>query len=230
MKRFYKDAAVEKGEDGFRVLLDGKPVRTPGGAMLALPSAALAENIAAEWRGQGDEVVPTAMPMLRLANTVQDGVATNRDAVIDAILRFGEHELLCYRAEDPVLAARQASLWTPMLDWVSDTLGVTLKIGTGVMHVEQAPDTLAKLRAAIAAHDAYALAALHVIASITGSLILGLAVTDRRIEASEGFRLSRLDEDYQAEKWGQDADAEARALGLGREVETAAAFLAASRD
>jgi chaperone required for assembly of F1-ATPase len=230
MKRFYKDAAAEKSDDGFRVLLDGRPVCTPGGNLLALPSAALADAIAGEWRGQGEEIVPTAMPMLRLANTVIDGMAANREAVIDSILRFGAHELLCYRAEEAVLAARQASLWTPMLDWAAANFGVVLKPGTGVMHVEQPPEALAKLRAAIAAHDDYALAALHVMASITGSLILALAVTGGRIEASEGFRLSRVDEDYQAEKWGRDAEAEARARGLGQELDLAAAFLAASRD
>jgi chaperone required for assembly of F1-ATPase len=229
MKRFYKDAAVEAAEDGFRVLLDGKPVRTPGGAMLAVPSAALAGAIAAEWRGQGDEVVPTSMPLLRMANTAIDGVAKTREAVIEAILRFGGHELLCYRAEDPVLAARQASAWLPMMDWASDHLGVVLNVSAGIMHVEQSAEALAKLRAAIAAQDDYALAALHVMASITGSLILALAVVKGRIEVSEAFRLSRIDEDYQAEKWGQDAEAQARVQGLGREMETANAFLAASR-
>jgi chaperone required for assembly of F1-ATPase len=230
MKRFYKNATVEMGDDRFRVLLDGKPVRTPGGNLLAVPAGALAEAIAKEWEAQGDEIVPTSMPMLRLANTALDGIPQNQEAVIEAILRFGGHELLCYRADDVVLAARQASLWSPLLDWAAARFGVTLQVGTGVVHVEQPPEALAKLRAALAAYDDCALAALHVMASITGSLILALAMAEGRIEAGEGFRLSRIDEDYQAEKWGQDAEAESRARGLAQELETAAAFLAASRD
>ena len=108
MKRFYKDVSVGVAEDGFRILLDGRPVKTPAKNMLALPTRALAEAVADEWRGQGEEIAPAAMPFLRLANTVIDGVVGNRDGVIDAILRFGENDLLCYRAAQPAdLAALQ---------------------------------------------------------------------------------------------------------------------------
>ncbi len=230
MKRFYKDVSFAPAGKGFQLLLDGKPVRTPRGNPLTVPAQALADAIAQEWRDQKDEIVPVSMPMLRLANTALDGLPQNREAVIASILRFGEHELLCYRADDPVLGARQASLWTPMLDWAAARFGVTLQVGTGVVHVEQPPEALAKLHAALAAYDDFGLAALHVMASITGSLILALAMAEGRIEAGEGFRLSRVDEDYQAEKWGRDAEAESRARGLAQELETATAFLAASRD
>src|SRR5580704_3418514 len=119
MKRFYKDVSVETIPAGFRVLLDGKPVKTPGRQDLLLPTRALADAIAGEWRDQGEGIKPAAMPMLRLANTVLDGVSKNRDDVIAAILRFGEHDLICYRAEESKLAAHQCEAWDPMLDWAA---------------------------------------------------------------------------------------------------------------
>ena len=231
MKRFYKDASVEMGDDGFRVLLDGRPVRTPGGTVLALPGANLAQAIAGEWRQQGDEIVPTAMPLLRLANTVLDGIGPNRDAVIQSILRFGEHDLICYRAEQPPdLAVLQDQGWSPLLAWVAEAHGVRLAVGAGLAHVPQPEEALAALAKAVAGKDDFALAALHVMASITGSLVLGLALAEGRIDSADAFRLSRIDEDYQAGKWGEDEEAQARAKGLARELDMAAAFLAASRD
>ncbi len=231
MKRFYKEAAVAAGEDGYRVLLDGRPVRTPGGNLLSLPSAALATSIAEEWRVQGDEVVPASMPMLRLANTTIDGIGKTREAVIDAILRFGEHDLICYRAEQPPeLAKLQDEAWTPLLAWAAQSHGSKLTVGAGVTHLAQPVEALAGLRRAVAEMDDYALAALHVMASITGSLVLGLALAEGRIDSGQAFKLSRIDEDYQAGKWGSDAEAEVRAKGLARELGTAAAFLAASGD
>ena len=231
MKRFYKEAAVAAGDDGHRVLLDGRPVRTPGGNVLALPSAALADAIATEWRTQGDEIVPVSMPMLRLANTTIDGIGKTRESVIDAIVRFGEHDLICYRAEQPPeLAALQEQAWSPLLEWAAQKHGAKLVVGAGVSHLAQPAEALAASRRAVAGMDDYALAALHVMASITGSLVLGLGLAQGRLDSGEAFRLSRIDEDYQAEKWGSDAEAEVRARGLARELDTATAFLAASRD
>lgn len=230
MKRFYKDAGVEHTPEGFHILLDGRPVKTPGRQTLVLPTKVLAQAIAEEWRIQGDEIVPTAMPMLRMANTVLDGIRQTREQVIGAILRFGENELLCYRAENPPeLAAQQAVQWDPMLEWASSRHGARLVTGTGVIHVEQSLETLARLRAAIAAHDDFALAALHVMASITSSLVLALALAEGAINPMQAFQLSRIDETYQASLWGEDAEAAARARALAREMDVAAAFLAASR-
>ena len=230
MKRFYKEAGIGQSPEGFRVLLGGRPVRTPGGNLLALPTSALAEAIAKEWRAQGDEIVPISMPMLRLANTVLDGIGKNREAVIGAILRFGEHDLICYRAEQPLeLAHLQDQSWSPLLAWTVEQHGSQLKVGSGVNHLDQSADALAGLRRAVEAMDDFAMAALHVMASITGSLVLGLALAEGRITSAEAFRLSRIDEDYQAGKWGSDAEAEVRARGLARELDVAAAFLAASR-
>ena len=230
MKRFYKIVAAEQTPEGIRILLDGKPVQTPGRHALLLPTQALAEAIAAEWRAQGDKIDPVTMPMLRLANTVLDGVKTNRAEVIAAITRFGAHDLLCYRAEAPAsLATRQAEEWDAMLDWAAERYGARLSVTSGVGHVAQPPEALGALEHAVAAPDDFALAGLHVIASITGSLVLALALVEGAINPAQAFQLSRLDEIHQAERWGTDAEGEQRANALARELDVATAFIAAAR-
>lgn len=230
MKRFYKDVSVGSGEGGFAVLLDGRPVRTPGGNVLALPTEKLAAAIAAEWRAQGEEIVPTAMPLLRLANTVIDGVAARRADVTDAVMRFAQNDLLCYRAHQPPdLVARQSLGWDPWLDWVRRRHDANLTVATGLTHVDQTDDALAALRKAVDELDPFALGALHVIASITGSLVLALAVADGAANGAQVFELSRIDELYQAEKWSEDAEAAKRATALAHELDKAVELLAASR-
>lgn len=229
MKRFYKDVTVAETPDGFRFLLDGKPVQTPARHALALPSRALAEAVAEEWRAQAEEMQPLTMPLTRLANTIVDGVRANRDATIAAILRFGENDLLSYRAEAPAELARRQRQWDTHLGWAERRYGARLQMTSGIVHVGQAPEALAALREAIAARDDYALAALHVFSSITGSLILGLAVLEGELTAAEAFALSRLDETYQAETWGADRAAQERATRLQREMEEAARLVALAR-
>ncbi|HXS07818.1 MAG TPA: ATP12 family protein [Rhizomicrobium sp.] len=229
MKRFYKDVTVEKIAGGFRFLLDGKPVQTPARRPLLLPTELLTEAIAQEWRDQDEEMRPAAMPLTRLVNTVLDGVQATRADVIAAILRFGENDLLSYRVETPVeLAARQLD-WNGLLDWAAERHDAKLAITSGIQHVEQSVETLAAFRRAVEARGDFELAALHVLASITGSLVLGLAVLDGRLPAREAFALSRLDETYQAEKWGRDHEAEARAARLAAEMEHAAELVRLSR-
>lgn len=229
MKRFYKNVAVDQTADGYRILLDGKPVKTPGRQTLLLPTGALAEAVAQEWREQTDTINPIAMPILRLANTAQDGVRANRADVIAAILRFGEHDLLCYRAEVPELARRQQQAWDPMLDWADAHMGARLTATQGVGHVAQAPEALMALERAVALHDDYGLAALHVMASITGSLVLGLALARGALNPAQAFQLSRLDESFQAERWGADREAEERASALARELDVAMRLVEATR-
>ncbi len=230
MKRFYKEVGVAADAEGFRILLDGRPVKTPAKNTLVLPTRALADAIAAEWAGQGDEIAPAAMAFLKLANTVIDGVTANRAEVVTAILRFGENDLLCYRAhQPPELAALQAQGWDPVLDWARRRHGVTFTLVEGFTHADQPPATLAALRAALERHDPFALAALHVVASIAGSVVLALALAEGALTAAQVFALSRIDEDYQASKWGRDHEAETRAQNLARELDKAAAFIAASR-
>jgi len=222
MKRFYKAVSVAPAEGGFAVLLDGRPVKTPGRNALILPSEKLAQAIAAEWRGQGDDVVATTMPLLRLANTVIDGIAANRQEVIGAILRFAENDLLCYRAhQPPELVARQAAGWNPLLDWAAQKHGANMRVAGGLTHADQPAEALGALRRALDACDAFTLGALHVIASITGSTILALAVADGVISGPRAFALSRIDETYQAEKWGEDAEAAKRAQALAHELDKA---------
>jgi len=227
MKRFYKDVSIAAADGGFAVLLDGKPVKTPTRNGLVLPTEELAQRIAAEWRGQGDTILAPSMPLLRLANTVIDGVAANREAVIDAIARFGENDLLCYRAHQPPdLAARQREGWDPFIAWARQRWSAQMRIAEGLGHVDQAPDTLAALREAMMGYDAFTLGGLHVIASITGSLILGLAVVEGHTTAAHAFEMSRIDEVYQAEKWGEDAEAVKRTTNLAHELDKAAELIA----
>lgn len=230
MKRFYKDVSVAESGGGFQLLLDGRPVRTPAKNTLVLPTRALADSIAAEWAAQGDTVDPVSMPHLKLANAVIDGVAANRADVIAAILRFGENDALCYRAhEPPELARQQHEGWDPMLAWAERRFGARLAAAAGLTHIDQPPEALAALGAAVAAHDDFSLAALHVLASVTGSLVLALALSHGETSAAHAFKLSRIDEAYQAEKWGQDAEAETRARNLARELGKAAEFIGHAR-
>jgi chaperone required for assembly of F1-ATPase len=167
--------------------------------------------------------------LTRLVNTVVDGIRANRDETIAAILRFGENDLLSYRADAPAELARRQGRWDAHLDWVAQRHGARLKVTRGVGHVEQAQDALAALQKAVAVHDEYALAALHVLASITGSLVLGLAVLEGELTAAQAFAISRLDEAYQAEQWGLDREAEERADRLGREMGQATRLVALVR-
>jgi len=226
MKRFYRDASVAPQTGAFAVLLDGKPVKTPSGNSLVLPSEKLASAIVAEWQAQGEEIIATSMPLLRLANTVIDGIAANRDEVIGAILRFGENDLICYRAhQPPELAGRQAAGWDPLLDWVAEKHGANMRVAAGLTHVDQPPQALAALRRALEVLDAFTLGGLHVIASITGSTVLALAVADGFVTGARAFQLSRIDEIYQAEKWGEDAEAAKRAAALAHELDKVAELI-----
>jgi chaperone required for assembly of F1-ATPase len=230
MKRFYKAVSVGTAEDGFRILLDGRPVKTPAKNMLALPTRALADAIAAEWAGQGEDINPVSMPFLRLADTVIDGVAPNRAAVIDAVLRFGENDLLCYRAhQPPELVKLQSEGWDPVLAWARRRYGVEFVVVEGFTHADQPPATLTAFRAALDTVDSFSLAALHVVASISGSVVLALALAEGELVPMQIFALARIDEDYQASKWGRDHEAEVRATSLARELDKAAEFIAAAR-
>jgi chaperone required for assembly of F1-ATPase len=230
MKRFYKEVTIGETEGSFCILLDGKPVKTPARNTLLLPTSALARAVAAEWAGQGDEIVATAMPLLRLANTVIDGVAINREDVLGAIMRFGENDLLCYRAhQPPALAQRQRDGWDPLLEWAKLRLSARMTVAEGVRHVDQTPEAMTALREAMTGYDAFTLAGLHVIASITGSLVLALAVTEGATSGAEAFHLSRIDEIYQAEKWGEDTEAVKRTAALAHELDKAVELIATVR-
>jgi chaperone required for assembly of F1-ATPase len=230
MKRFYKTVSVALGEGGFGVLLDGKPVKTPARNLLSLPTEKLANAIAAEWQAQGDEVIATSMPLLRLANSVIDGITKSREGVVDAILRFGENDLLCYRAhQPPELAARQRAGWNPVLDWAQQRFGAQMTVAEGLTHIDQPAEARAALRQALVGLDAFTLGGLHVVASITGSAVLALAVLEGEVSGPKAFALSRIDEAYQAEKWGEDAQAATRATALAHELDKAVELILSVR-
>jgi len=226
VKRFYKDVGVERGAGGWEVRLDGRPVRSPAKAVLRLPGAALAEAIAGEWAAQGEEIDPATMPLLRLACTAIDRVAPRRAAVIDEIVAYGGSDLLCYRATEPVeLIARQRDIWQPLLDWAADRFGARLEVTAGVAPIDQPPSALAALRATLAERDDPTLVGLRALTAATGSLVIALAALDAEIDADALWRAAQLDEDWQIERWGEDAEAAARRAALRADIDAALRFL-----
>lgn len=226
VKRFYTSAEVRTQADGFVVTLDGRPVRTPEGAPLVLPSRDLARAIADEWAAQQDRVRPDAMPLSRLAVAAIDAVEKDREAAVERMLAYAETDLLCYRADGPAdLVARQESAWRPLLDWVNNACGASFAVTSGVMPVVQSPGARLALRAALEPFDAMEIAALTSATQAMGSIILALALASGCIDADEAFAAAMLDELFQAERWGEDAEATARRQALRREIEAAATFL-----
>lgn len=228
IKRFYKsvDAVHDETAGGWRVHLDGRAVKTPAKADFVLPAEPVAREIAAEWAAQDEHIVPASMPVMQLAATAIDRVAPNRDAVIAELTGYGRSDLLCYRAEFPEeLALRQAQNWQPLLDWARSDLGVDLVVTAGVMPVTQDDAALRALQEKIVPFDDYRLAALHTLTTVSGSVIIGLAVLSRRLAAHEVFDISQIEENYSIEQWGEDAEALARRERLKAELLSAGRFL-----
>jgi len=208
LKRFWKTATVEQTDDGFAVLLDGRSVKTPAKAGLIVPSKALAEKIASEWDAQEGDVNPEIMPFTRAANAAIDKVTLQFVEVADLIAAYGENDLLCYRAAIPQeLVDRQAAAWDPILDWANDVYGVRLATGQGVMHIAQPPSAIERLTQEVHALSPFQLTAFYDLVSLTGSLVLGFAIVNNRLGADAAWDLSRIDEIWQAEHWGQDEEA-----------------------
>jgi chaperone required for assembly of F1-ATPase len=211
VKRFYKAVSVEAAEGGWQVALDGRPLKTPARAPLIIGQRGLADAIAAEWDGQQDKIRPESMPLFQLLATAIDRVAVRRDEVIVATAKYGETDLLCYRADmPPDLVDLQARRWQPILDWARDDLGAELQVTAGIRPIDQAPNALGALRRAVAEFDDLRLTGLSALAGVTGSLVLALAMVHARIDAEEGGALALLDEEYQSGRWGVDAEAQER--------------------
>lgn len=226
MKRFYKQVSVAPVEGGYRIHLDGRPVRTPSKAVLEVPTQALAEALAGEWDAQTETIEPAAMPLTRQANTVLDRVAPQRAAVVQEISRFGESDLICYRAEWPAeLAARQAHTWDPLVDWARRRYDVSLEVIRGIMHRPQGTDALQRLTQAVEALSDWHLAPLHTVTTITGSLVIALALVEQEIAADAAFEAGQLDELYQIEKWGEDSLAQKARESRRTDLLAAARFL-----
>jgi chaperone required for assembly of F1-ATPase len=228
-KRFYKDVTVEDEGGQVAILLDGRPVRTPGKAPLAVPSAALAEAVADEWRAQGDRIDPQTMPLTRLVNSAIDGVLGQEAAVVDDILAHAGSDLLCYRARGPEgLLSLQAEAWDPVLYWAAGALAAPLSLAEGVMHVPQPETSLESLRAAIEPLDPLKLAALHVMTTLTGSALLPLAVARGELSPEAAWEAAHVDEDWQISQWGEDAEAKQRRQNRKTDFDAAAKLLALS--
>ena len=232
--RFYRNVEVgEAGEhgDGFAILLDGRPVRTPARRLLAAPVLALAEAIAAEWRAQGDLIDPARMPLTRLSNAIIDGVIAAPQPVRAEIEKYLATDLLFYRASEPEgLRARQAQFWDPVLEWAREALGARFLLAAGVMHVTQPAAAIAAAAAAIPGGegevaDPWRLGALSVVTTLTGSALLALALAAGRIEADTAWAAAHVDEDWNMEFWGQDALALARRAFHFGELKAAASVL-----
>lgn len=230
-KRFWTDVDVVEASGGHSVTLDGRTIKTPGKREFVTPTRALAEAVAEEWRAQGEVMKPHAMAQTRYVNSVLDGIAVSRAAVIETVSAYGGSDLLCYRAEHPdVLIARQAERWDPLLDWARDHFDAPMILAAGVMPVDQPAPSLSRLSDAVASHGDFELAGLHDLVSISGSLVLGLAVSVGRLGANEAFDLSRLDDDWQIEQWGEDEDAMAVAALKRGEFAEAARLVALVRE
>lgn len=229
MKRFYKETAVDAGDDGHRVLLDGKPMRTPAKAVLVVPTRALAAAIASEWHEVPEkaEINVSRLPLTRLAATGIDRVTTQRQRVIDDTAKYASSDMLCYRASEPAsLVQRQQDLWQPLLDWAAERHGARLTVVEGLAFVSQPADAVARLGEAVAAHGDLALSALYNLTHVCGSLIVALAVAEGRLSAEEAFAAAQLDELYQLERWGEDPIATKRHEGIRHDIDASARFLA----
>jgi chaperone required for assembly of F1-ATPase len=230
-KRFYEKVALkDEGEGRASLLLDGKPVRTPGKAALALPSRALAEAIADEWRAQDERIDPSTMPLTRLANSAIDGVKGREAAVIDDIACHAGSDLLCYRAEGPkALVEAQSAHWDKVLDWARMELKAPLLLAQGVVHVAQPEASLTRIRGAMEDLDPFSLAALHVMTALSGSALLALAVLKSRLSPEEVWKAAHVDEDFQISQWGEDTEAATRRENRWRDFAAAARALTLSQ-
>jgi chaperone required for assembly of F1-ATPase len=234
MKRFWDEVALTRDGEEFRILLDGKPIHLPNGGVLRVGPPALAEAIAGEWRAaggaKGGEMSFADTPLTRLAGTARERIGPNPEPTVDAIARYGESDLLCYRADTPVaLAERQARSWQPWLNWAALTHDAPLRVTVGIVPVRQHHDSIGALRRVVGGYDPYLLAALGIAVPALGSLILGLALVEARIDAAEAFALGHLEELFQMEQWGEDEEAAKRRANVAADIALAERFARLAR-
>lgn len=232
MKRFYREVTVASTPDdvqdaaGFRVLLDGRQVKSPSGRTLAVPTPKLAEAMAEEWDAQEEKILPATMPLTQLSFTAIDRIAPEQEDVAARIAKYGETDLLCYRAESPAdLVKRQAGAWDPLLAWAGDELGARLSVTGGILPVSQPEAALKALSAAVRELEPFRLTALASVVQAAGSLIVGMALVRGHLTAEGAIEASQLDESYQSEKWGEDKESVERLKGLQAEISQAETFL-----
>jgi len=229
VKRFYKQAEAAPHEGGFAVTLDGRVARTPAKAKLVVPSEMLAQALAAEWAAQGEVLQPHAMPLTRLVNSALDGVAKAMAETVASVAAYAGSDLVVFRAEEPpALAERQAAAFDPVLAFAERRLGARFVLAGGIMPVAQPPKSLAAVRAAVEAHaEPIGLTALADLTSLSGSVLIALAMAHGELEAEEAWAAAHVDEEFQIERWGRDAEAQARRDLRGRDFNAAAFALKA---
>jgi chaperone required for assembly of F1-ATPase len=226
-RRFYSDVAIQPAPEGWLLLLDGRTARTPARRALAMPTAPLAEALAAEWRAQGEHIVAATMPLTRLLNTALDGVAANMAEVRAEIVSFAGSDLVCYRADAPeALCARQAAHWDPVLAFAREALGARFLLSGGIVHVAQPEAALGRVATAVeAVAEPLALAALAAATTLTGSALIALALAHGALGADAAWDAGHVDEIYQASVWGQDEEAAQRLAARRIDFDAAAAVL-----
>lgn len=228
-KRFYEDVSVAKADDGWHVLLDGKPIRTPTRKLVAAPNRVLAQTIAAEWQAQTELLDPMTMPMTRLANSTIEGVIGNEAAVADDIAKYLGTDLICYRAAHPAeLVAREAAAWDDVLYWAAQTFGARFILAEGIVHAAQPETAIAAARAALPTQG-WPVAACHVVTTLTGSALLTLALWHGARTADAVWSAAHVDEDWNSERWGVDEEVAARRAARLRDFQAAAAVIAQMR-
>jgi chaperone required for assembly of F1-ATPase len=226
MKRFWKEVAVSRGQPGWAIALDARPVRTPAGAPLVVPNEPLAEAIADEWRETGEDVDPRQMPLTGIANAAIDRVAPERRAFAKGLARYAETDLACYRSEwPPELVERQTQSWDDLLGWARRRYDVDFCTTSGLIHVPQPQATLERLDHEVSALDPFRLAGLSPLVTIGRSLVAALAVLDKAITPEEAWDAVTIDDRWQLEQWGADPDAQAALDNRRRDFLAAARFL-----
>ena len=227
MKRFYKDVAVIEAGDGWQVTLDGRGMKTQGGNQQIVPSRTLAETLATEWRDQGDEIDTKVFQFRDLADFAIDIVATDREAAIEKLLGYAETDTLCYRADtEDALFGRQQDQWEPLVGHLESRHGIRFQRISGVMHKPQPPETLAALRAHLEAQDDFTISGMVTMASLAASLCVALLANDEGInDPMLLWRDANLEEEWQAEQWGREEEAEARRAKRGNDYSAAQVFV-----
>lgn len=230
MRRFWTAVAVAPEAGGHAVRLDDRPVRTPGRRPLLLPTDALAEAVAAEWRGVGETLDPRALPLTGLANAAVDLATPDPAGFAAPVAAYADSDLLLYRADAPgSLVAAQAAAWDPLLGWAAARYDVAFVPVAGIVHRPQPPATVARLGAALAGHDGFALAALSVLVTLGGSLVAALGVAEGAVDAAAAWDAVTVDERWQESRWGEDAEAAATRAAKRAEFDAAARFLSLLR-
>lgn len=225
-RRFYRHVAVAPEDGGFSILLGSRPVRTPAGALLTVPTAALAAAVANEWLAQGETLRPETMPLTRLAATALDRIGPQRAAVTRALMEYVASDMICYRAAEPIdLVALQIKLWQPLVEWLAAVHGARLTVCAGILPVAQPTSVVEVLRALVEATSDRELTALATTVPATGSLVIGLALLQGHLDVEAAITAALLDEQWQASRWGVDAEAEARRSEITDDIRSAALFL-----